>query len=121
MSGLKYNSTKIRTQKPIDLIIFDKFQKKSDIEKFIANRIENVTKEHDILVLDRQESEYNPETVDNVNNDFICKHTVLGGTFDRLHIAHKLLLSEAALRASENITVSICYISTKQIKLICCD
>lgn len=41
-------------------------------------------------------------------SDFgIYKHTVLGGTFDRLHNAHKLLLSEAALRSSNKVTVGV--------------
>lgn len=106
MSGIKYNTRKIRTQKPIDLIIFDKFQNKCDVEQFVKNRIENVTKEHDILILDQEELEYKPEISENGDNDTVCKHSVLGGTFDRLHIAHKLLLSEAALRASEQVTVN---------------
>ncbi|XP_071498200.1 bifunctional coenzyme A synthase-like [Diadema antillarum] len=35
------------------------------------------------------------------------KHVVLGGTFDRLHAGHKILLSESALRAREKITVGV--------------
>ena len=37
----------------------------------------------------------------------IYKHIVLGGTFDRLHAGHKILLSESALRAAEKITVGV--------------
>lgn len=29
------------------------------------------------------------------------------GTFDRLHVAHKLLLSDAILRAGEKVTVGV--------------
>lgn len=32
---------------------------------------------------------------------------VLGGTFDRLHIAHKILLSEAALKARNRLVVGV--------------
>lgn len=32
---------------------------------------------------------------------------VLGGTFDRLHVGHKILLSEAALRATKKLVVGV--------------
>lgn len=32
---------------------------------------------------------------------------VLGGTFDRLHVGHKILLSEAALRAHKRLVVGV--------------
>jgi bifunctional ADP-heptose synthase (sugar kinase/adenylyltransferase) len=34
-------------------------------------------------------------------------NVVLGGTFDRLHIGHKILLSEAALRAKQRLVVGV--------------
>lgn len=37
----------------------------------------------------------------------IFKHGVIGGTFDRLHTAHKLLLTELALRSESEITIGI--------------
>lgn len=40
-------------------------------------------------------------------DDVIYKDVVLGGTFDRIHIGHKILLSEAALRAKDRIVVGI--------------
>ena len=40
-------------------------------------------------------------------DDVIYKDVVLGGTFDRIHIGHKILLSEAALRAQDRIVVGI--------------
>ncbi|XP_063964671.1 bifunctional coenzyme A synthase-like [Lytechinus pictus] len=35
------------------------------------------------------------------------RHVCLGGTFDRLHAGHKILLAESALRATEKITVGV--------------
>lgn len=43
--------------------------------------------------IDENESKYN--------------NVVLGGTFDRLHIGHKILLSEAALRAKRRLVVGV--------------
>jgi bifunctional ADP-heptose synthase (sugar kinase/adenylyltransferase) len=35
------------------------------------------------------------------------QNVVLGGTFDRLHVGHKILLSEAALRAQKRLVVGV--------------
>ena len=45
------------------------------------------------LLLDDAEKKYNS--------------VVLGGTFDRLHVGHKILLSEAALRAQKRLVVGV--------------
>lgn len=34
-------------------------------------------------------------------------YVALGGTFDRLHNGHKILLSQAALRSSKHVTVGV--------------
>lgn len=39
--------------------------------------------------------------------DRIYKTVVLGGTFDRIHLGHKILLSEAALRATERLVIGV--------------
>lgn len=107
LSGLKYDIQKIHTKKPIDLIIFDKSQNQTEIDHFIKTKIVNVAKEYDVIILNSAESAYNPENNFQNVDESVCKHVVLGGTFDRLHEAHKLLLTEAALRSSEKITVSL--------------
>lgn len=38
----------------------------------------------------------------------IYKNVVLGGTFDRLHNGHKILISDAILRCSEKLTAGVC-------------
>ena len=35
------------------------------------------------------------------------RQVVLGGTFDRLHVGHKILLGEGCLRAEERLTVGV--------------
>ncbi|KAJ8915136.1 hypothetical protein NQ315_000388 [Exocentrus adspersus] len=105
LSGLKNNIPKIITQHPIELVVFDNEHSQSDIDNFISTKIQNITKKYDVLTINSGKS----NTTDDVgnNNQRICKHAVLGGTFDRLHTAHKFLLSEAALRATEKITIGV--------------
>ncbi|KAJ8942036.1 hypothetical protein NQ318_002790 [Aromia moschata] len=104
ISGIKYNIPKIQTQQPIDLVIFDKTYSQSDIDNFIKSKV-HITNEYDVLTLDSGSVNITDEH--NSNDDIVCKHAVLGGTFDRLHLAHKLLLSEAVLRSSEKLTVGV--------------
>lgn len=35
------------------------------------------------------------------------EYVALGGTFDKLHNGHKILLSQAALRATKHVTVGV--------------
>jgi len=41
------------------------------------------------------------------DNEIRYNNVVLGGTFDRLHVGHKILLSEAALRAQKRLVVGV--------------
>jgi phosphopantetheine adenylyltransferase/dephospho-CoA kinase len=105
LSGLKYQSVnQIQTKRNIDLVIFDKNHKKIDIDNFIKNKIGSMAEKYGVITLDSGKF----ENFDSLSsNDKIYKHAVLGGTFDRLHTAHKLLLSEAALRSDSTITVGV--------------
>lgn len=106
LSGLKYtNLSKIQTQRPIDLVIFDKKFQQDEIERFLVNRIANRTENCNIITLDEEAGMFDFEKVG--GNETTCSHSVLGGTFDRLHLAHKLMLSEAALRSNQRITVGV--------------
>lgn len=105
LSGLKYKELqKIQTQWPVDLVMFDKTYSQDDIDRFLQTRIANKSETCRTITLD-DESEL--DLTDDVTNEKICSHSVLGGTFDRLHVAHKLLLSEAALRSDKKLTVGV--------------
>lgn len=106
LSGIKYKELKqVCTQQPIDLVIFDKVYSESDTSHFIKTRLSNTAKECGILTLDNGTME---DLIAQSNgNDKVYSHSVMGGTFDRLHMAHKLLLSEVALRSTKKVTVGV--------------
>lgn len=99
---------KINTKKSIDVIYFDQVIKE-DIKKFIINKSEDFK----TVLLDSStidEASFNA----NISHctctgipDYVYAHSVLGGTFDRLHPGHKILLSEAVLRSSKKVTVGV--------------
>lgn len=67
-----------------------------------------------VFVDDRIENTPNEKTFDFVStsaliddNEIKHNNVVLGGTFDRLHVGHKILLSEAALRAQKRLVVGV--------------
>jgi len=60
----------------------------------------------DHLDLSGQESGSNDSKIDNTNNK-IYTQVVLGGTFDRLHAGHKILMTTALLRCTDRLTVGV--------------
>lgn len=56
--------------------------------------------------------------IPNFAMDEMYEHVVLGGTFDRLHDGHKMLLSAAVLRCKKSLTMGVtdgCMIHTKKL------
>jgi len=54
---------------------------------------------------------------DEMDNE-LYESVVLGGTFDRLHKGHKILLSTAALKCTKKLTVGVTDISMLNCKFI---
>lgn len=67
---------------------------------FVDDRIENVPIDSTFALI-RQPTPLIDDSEIKYNN------VVLGGTFDRLHVGHKILLSEAALRAQNRLVVGV--------------
>lgn len=74
----------------MDLILVDQNEYQSTDN--VLSRLKLKSEGPDSL-LDESEKKYNS--------------VVLGGTFDRLHVGHKILLSEAALRAQKRLVVGV--------------
>ncbi|XP_050294400.1 bifunctional coenzyme A synthase-like isoform X2 [Anthonomus grandis grandis] len=106
LTGLKSDSLEVKTQNPIDVFIFDKKYMKTDIEAFIGSRILNPATKYDVITFDYAGEDEDVNFV-NKGDHKLFKHTCLGGTFDRLHTAHKLLLTDAIIRTTDKLTVGI--------------
>lgn len=88
------------------MVIFDKKHNQTEIDAFVQTNIGNITSKCGVVTIN---NDFDNELCvnDGAQTNKVYRHTVLGGTFDRLHIAHKILLSEAALRSSKQVTVGV--------------
>lgn len=117
LTGIKdpFLST-IHTRKQIEVVIFDAVFDEVEVDNFLKSCLLNATQKCQIVTVTGNED----SSSDNVsvypyhwNSSLpgkelkIYENVVLGGTFDRLHAGHKILLSEAALRCTRKLTVGV--------------
>lgn len=105
------------TFKPIDILLFDNGISSVETTKFM-NRYETKNVIEFSNEFGENDDELNAlkhnDTHDTVDGDSV----VLGGTFDRLHIGHKMLLTEAVLRAKKRVVVGVTDVNMVQCKLM---
>ncbi|XP_014287631.1 bifunctional coenzyme A synthase isoform X1 [Halyomorpha halys] len=97
--------SKINTRQPVEIVYFDQVLNDDEMKGFITSCIENKTKNCRTIALCEPECEQLDETCTDACEIF--NSVVLGGTFDRLHNGHKILLSEAVLRCKKTLTVGV--------------
>ncbi|XP_059052187.1 bifunctional coenzyme A synthase [Achroia grisella] len=101
----------IKTNYPIDLILYD-----SDLSKEVESLQHSIatlnagSKLESIEIVSDHVGEASEEPVKTY------EYVALGGTFDRLHNGHKILLSQAALRATKHLTVGVTDVNMIQSK-----
>lgn len=95
---------RLNTLRQIEVVIFDKLHEKTDIDTFIKTCVGNITDKCSIITLDNNDNGNGEEDQESCKT---YKHVVLGGTFDRLHTGHKMLLTEAILRSTQKVTVGV--------------
>lgn len=95
----------IRTKKPVEIVIFDHTCSKKEADTFIQDRLANMSVNYSFITCNNDQDQ---NDVENATQDMKAyKNVILGGTFDRLHNGHKILLSEAVLRCTERLTVGV--------------
>lgn len=107
LSGIKSPSTPIiNTKKPVEIVIFDQTYSKNDAVSFIQDYLANTCMGCGFITCDDKNIDKDNEENQTLD-DIVYKNVVLGGTFDRLHNGHKILLSHAVLRCSRKLTVGV--------------
>ncbi|XP_011176156.1 bifunctional coenzyme A synthase [Solenopsis invicta] len=96
----------INTKKPVEVVIFDHKCSKEEADVFIRDRLANKSINYSFVNYMYASGLTKIPEYD-AQNLKTYKNVVLGGTFDRLHNGHKILLSEAALRCTERLTVGV--------------
>lgn len=99
------------TLKPVDILLFDNGISNDETTKFMdryqtKNVIEFSTEfddNDDTAATAATDAMANVSDADAIEGDSV----VLGGTFDRLHVGHKLMLTEAVLRAKRRVVVGV--------------
>ncbi|XP_026761829.1 bifunctional coenzyme A synthase isoform X1 [Galleria mellonella] len=104
-------SKNIKTNYPIDLILYDSHLTKdiNSLQQSVLS-LNSGSKVHSIELKLNDFGKTNEEPVKTY------EYVALGGTFDRLHNGHKILLSQAALRATKHVTVGVTDVNMIQSK-----
>ncbi|PNF36640.1 Bifunctional coenzyme A synthase [Cryptotermes secundus] len=133
--------SKIHTRKQIEVVIFDRIFNKDEVDYFLNSCLLNATQKCQIVTLNGTEDSVSDNldilhpshgssvvcrmaeslSIDRMLTNKDCKmhkNVVLGGTFDRLHAGHKILLSEAVLHCTRKLTVGITDTSMLKSKLL---
>ncbi|XP_046394153.1 bifunctional coenzyme A synthase isoform X2 [Ischnura elegans] len=130
LEPIKHNHVRnIQTLREVDVVIFDSGFKSDDIDGFIKSRVSNLSGQYKVILMpdssppidlseEMTEAEESPSSGPR-SFDSVQDNVVLGGTFDRLHNGHKILLSEAIIRCSQKLTVGVTDTSMVKNKLLC--
>ncbi|CAG4971479.1 unnamed protein product [Colias eurytheme] len=103
---------KIKTNHAIDLILYE-----SSLDKHLEGlkqAVSNLNKDHQTLMIDSDNNGECSVSQSVKTYDYVA----LGGTFDRLHNGHKILLSQAALRAKKHVTVGVTDVNMIKTKVL---
>lgn len=101
----------VTTSKSIDVIYYDSSYSSPAVDHFVSKYVINKSQHCRIASYPGSDVNCNlfSSKADENRTNFKEYHYVVeGGTFDRLHLGHKLLLSEGVLRCRKRLTVGVC-------------
>lgn len=98
---------KLGNSSPLNFdVVFTNSNDENNINRYVELNFDN--RSFDIIKLDGVGTDNSKDNLQSPTSEYeIFKTVALGGTFDRLHNGHKVLLSEGALRATEKLIVGV--------------
>ncbi len=101
---------KVVTCKPIEVVYFDSSYSDSAVEAYIRSNVTNRTPDCRTVSYLAATNESNDdvlETHEESSEVISYDYVVCGGTFDKLHTGHKILLSECVMRCRKKLVVGV--------------
>ncbi|KAK7598241.1 hypothetical protein V9T40_006476 [Parthenolecanium corni] len=108
LSNLRNPSLKVITNKPIEIVYFDSSFSTLAVDKYVQNYVETRSADYLIVSVPSYGENNDCFVAETVENEYqMFDYVVLGGTFDKLHVGHKVLLSEAVMKCKKKLTVGV--------------
>jgi phosphopantetheine adenylyltransferase/dephospho-CoA kinase len=112
LCGLKGTlGSQIATKRPVDVIFYDDHIKSEELDSVVSSLSNKSPDFKTVFVQPNEDSDSSIDMKENTQYNKVesklFENVVLGGTFDRLHNGHKILLSTAALKCTKKLTVGV--------------
>lgn len=112
LCGLKGTLGKqIVTKRPVDVIFYDDHIESEELDTVVSSLSNKSPDFKTVFVQPNEDNDSSINVKENTHYDQVetklFENVVLGGTFDRLHNGHKILLSTAALKCTKKLTVGV--------------
>lgn len=115
--NLQWQTIPISLKPPVDILLFDNGISNDEttrlMDRFNTKNFINFT---NLEATEMKECSNESSSTESAVGDVV----VLGGTFDRLHIGHKILLTEAVLRAKKRVVVGVTDVNMIQSEFFFC-
>ncbi|XP_050438514.1 bifunctional coenzyme A synthase-like [Adelges cooleyi] len=100
----------IATKRPVDIIYYEKHIQSEQIATLVSLLNNKAPDYKTVPVQTAEDNDFFETETSNAYDKLdsnLYENVVLGGTFDRLHKGHKILLSTAALKCTKKLTVGV--------------